>query len=71
VRVLWLHRPERRNAGTLRMAVELHEAPSLIDADARLLVITGSDDVFSVGVDLGSGNVLQPGEPVADPPRSR
>jgi enoyl-CoA hydratase/carnithine racemase len=61
--VLELHRPERRNAWTVRMAAELHEALTAIDADADMwvLIITGAGDTFSVGADLGSGTLMSPG----------
>jgi enoyl-CoA hydratase/carnithine racemase len=69
--VLELHRPERRNAWTVRMAAELHEALTAIDADAdvRVLIITGAGDTFSVGADLGSGNLMTPGGEAIESPR--
>ncbi|HEX6659934.1 MAG TPA: enoyl-CoA hydratase/isomerase family protein, partial [Ilumatobacter sp.] len=72
VGVLELHRPERRNAWTVRMAAELHEALTAIDAepDIRVLIITGAADTFSVGADLGSGSLMTPGgETIESPPR--
>jgi hypothetical protein len=69
--VLELHRPERRNAWTVRMAAELHEALTAIDADAdmRVLIITGAGDTFSVGADLGSVNLMTPGGEAIESPR--
>jgi enoyl-CoA hydratase/carnithine racemase len=64
VAVLRLHRPDRRNAWTLLMAHELDRACRAIDADGsiRVLVVTGSGDVFSVGADLTVGTILEPGD---------
>jgi enoyl-CoA hydratase/carnithine racemase len=69
--LLELHRPERRNAWTVRMAAELHDALTAIDADAdvRVLIITGAGDTFSVGADLGSGSLMTPGGETLDSPR--
>jgi enoyl-CoA hydratase/carnithine racemase len=70
VGVLQLHRPERRNAWTVRMAAELHDALTAIDTepDVRVLIITGAGDTFSVGADLGSGNLMTPGGEAIESP---
>jgi enoyl-CoA hydratase/carnithine racemase len=61
--ILTLHRPEQRNAWTLRMALELGAMMRAIDAsnDIRALVVTGAGSTFSVGAELGSGSILRPG----------
>jgi enoyl-CoA hydratase/carnithine racemase len=71
VGVLELHRPERRNAWTVRMAAELHDALTAIDAepDVRVLIVTGAGDTFSVGADLGSGSLMTPGGEAIESPR--
>jgi enoyl-CoA hydratase/carnithine racemase len=64
VGLLILHRPERRNVWTVRMAAELSQAMTTIDAsgEIRAMVVTGADDVFSVGADLDSASLLAPGD---------
>jgi enoyl-CoA hydratase len=60
VRVLTLHRPDRRNALDLATIEALVAALRELDADedVRAIVLTGSDPVFCAGLDLaevGSG----------------
>ena len=57
VAVVTLNRPDRRNAYTARMGVELHQAFEELEADdgARAIVVTGSGRDFCVGADLERG----------------
>lgn len=57
VAVVTLNRPERRNAYTARMGVELHQAFEELEADdgVRAIVVTGSGRDFCVGADLERG----------------
>jgi enoyl-CoA hydratase/carnithine racemase len=57
VAVVTLNRPERRNAYTARMGVELHQAFEEAEADdaVRAIVVTGSGRDFCVGADLERG----------------
>ncbi|MGE0880670.1 MAG: enoyl-CoA hydratase/isomerase family protein [Acidimicrobiia bacterium] len=54
VATIMLNRPERRNAWTLAMADELHDALTWCrgDDDVRVVIVTGAGDAFSVGLDL-------------------
>jgi enoyl-CoA hydratase len=54
IRTITLDRPEARNAMTPPMRVELAELLQIADqdADVRAVVITGTDPVFSGGVDF-------------------
>jgi 2-(1,2-epoxy-1,2-dihydrophenyl)acetyl-CoA isomerase len=53
---LTLNRPERRNGVTIEMCMELHQAlQQLPDSDARVVVLRGAGDDFSVGADLTAG----------------
>jgi len=54
VATLTLNRPERRNALTVGMLDELSEALRRADADTevRCIVLTGTGDAFSAGLDL-------------------
>jgi enoyl-CoA hydratase len=54
VTVLTYNRPERRNAVSLKMNEELHDAWQRFrdDGDAFVLVITGAGDAFCAGWDL-------------------
>jgi enoyl-CoA hydratase/carnithine racemase len=62
--IVTLDRPDRGNAWTVRMAVELdlilRDADT--DDDVRALVVTGAGSVFSVGADLTSGSIDRPGD---------
>jgi enoyl-CoA hydratase/carnithine racemase len=57
VAVVTLNRPERRNAYTARMGVELHRAFADLEADdgVRAIVVTGAGRDFCVGADLERG----------------
>jgi enoyl-CoA hydratase/carnithine racemase len=70
VATLTLHRPDRGNAWTIRMAVELDLVLRLVDRDddVRVLVVTGAGSVFSVGADLDAGSILRPGDEPIEPP---
>jgi enoyl-CoA hydratase len=49
-----LARPEQRNAIDLAMVEELHELCAELEADPRVLVLTGGDEgVFAAGADIG------------------
>jgi enoyl-CoA hydratase/carnithine racemase len=52
-----LDRPEKMNAGTATMIVELVKAFDLVDADdaVRALIITGRGKAFCAGADLSAG----------------
>ena len=54
--VITLHRPEKRNAISFVMMDELEAALGTLDSDndVRGIVITGSGDCFSTGVDLNA-----------------
>lgn len=54
VGVVWLDRPDRRNAYTPLMAAQIGEALVDLDGDddIRAIVVTGRGDWFSVGADL-------------------
>jgi enoyl-CoA hydratase/carnithine racemase len=54
-----LHRPERRNGYTVRMADELADALGVADADpgVRAVVLTATGDDFCVGADLAGGGL--------------
>jgi enoyl-CoA hydratase/carnithine racemase len=64
VATLTLNRPERRNAWTLQLANELSDALERCDADddIRVVVVTGAGTTFSVGADIGSGDLSNPGD---------
>jgi len=62
VATLTLNRPERRNAWTRRMGIEIREALQAMDADdgVRAVVVTGAGRDFCVGADLeGAGAVFE------------
>lgn len=50
--VVTLHRPEARNAISGRMIAELHEVCGLLEADPKLLLLTGHGRVFAGGADI-------------------
>jgi 2-(1,2-epoxy-1,2-dihydrophenyl)acetyl-CoA isomerase len=62
VSIVTLSRPGRRNGVTMEMCEELHEALRPLPAsDARVVVLRGAGDDFSVGADLtGSGSSSPP-----------
>jgi enoyl-CoA hydratase/carnithine racemase len=57
VATVTLSRPEQRNAITLRMQQELHDAIWALDADetVRAIVVTGAGTAFCSGIDLVEG----------------
>jgi enoyl-CoA hydratase/carnithine racemase len=57
VGLVTLNRPERRNAYTARMGMELHEAFAELEVDeaVRAIVVTGTGRDFCVGADLERG----------------
>src|SRR5690242_3236519 len=73
VAILTLNRPERRNAWTLQLANELSDALEGCDADdgVRVVVVTGAGSAFSVGADIGSGDLSNPGDGSATPEDER
>ncbi|MES1212046.1 MAG: enoyl-CoA hydratase/isomerase family protein [Leifsonia sp.] len=50
--VVRLNRPEVRNAIDQRMVDELHEVCAELEAEPRILIITGSDGIFASGADI-------------------
>ena len=58
VQLVTLHRPDRMNAWTFRMAHELLHSFSEADANdaVRAVVVTGHGNVFCAGADLGGGS---------------
>jgi methylglutaconyl-CoA hydratase len=55
VRTITLDRPERRNAMTPEMQMELIAAlEEIAESDTRVLVLTGSGDAFCSGLDLSA-----------------
>jgi enoyl-CoA hydratase/carnithine racemase len=56
VAVVTLDRPERLNAWTTRMEVEVHDALASADADAsvRAVVVTGAGRAFCAGADMAA-----------------
>lgn len=62
VTVIYLHRPAVRNAVDAETAAALRRAWLAFDGDdeARVGVLTGGDDVFSAGADLGELDRLVP-----------
>jgi enoyl-CoA hydratase/carnithine racemase len=55
--VVWLDRPDRGNAFTSAMQIELHRQLELLDADEtiRVIVVTGRGRHFSTGADMEPG----------------
>lgn len=55
VAIIWLNRPEQRNAYTPEMAVRLQEALVAADDDpaVRAIIVTGAGEHFGVGADFG------------------
>jgi len=58
VQLVTLHRPQRMNAWTYRMAHELLQSFAEADTndEIRAVVVTGHGDVFCAGADLGGGS---------------
>jgi len=54
VAIITLHRPEKRNALSAELVVELGDAVEALDVDqdVRAMVLTGADPAFSAGFDL-------------------
>lgn len=54
VRLVTLHRPDRRNTMTIGLVTELHQAISEVDADrtCRVVVLTGAGPAFCAGLEL-------------------
>jgi enoyl-CoA hydratase/carnithine racemase len=73
IATLTLNRPERRNAWTLQLANELSDALEQCDADdnVRVVVVTGAGSAFSVGADIGSGDLSHPGDGSTTPEDDR
>jgi enoyl-CoA hydratase/carnithine racemase len=72
IATLTLDRPDRLNAFTVRMQVELCDAMDRIDADAdvRAVIVTGRGRGFCAGADLGGGDQTFERE-VVDPDAGR
>jgi enoyl-CoA hydratase/carnithine racemase len=51
-RTITLNRPERRNALSLELMLELHAALDAIDSSVRVVVLAGNGPAFSAGHDL-------------------
>jgi len=71
VTTVTLSRPGRRNAVTVAMCVELRDAlRAIADTDARVVILRGEGEDFSVGVDLadagGTGGALPAIEDIDD-----
>lgn len=64
-----LNRPEAKNALTVEMRDELVRtvAEARRDPDVRALLVTGVDDAFCAGMDLGASTVSQAGTDDFDP----
>lgn len=50
--VVTLNRPERRNAIDQRMVDDLHAVCERLEADPRVLILTGTEGVFASGADI-------------------
>jgi enoyl-CoA hydratase/carnithine racemase len=64
VATITLHRPERLNAYTVQMGIELYATIARLDADegVRVIVVTGAGRAFCAGADLASGGDTFSGE---------
>lgn len=60
VRVVTLHRPERLNAMSIDLVIELHDALEAVaaDNDCYVCVLTGSGRAFSSGLDLKDYGII-------------
>ena len=57
IALVTLNRPDRRNGVTVGMCVDLHAAVrDIADSDARVVVLRGAGNDFSVGADIGGGH---------------
>jgi enoyl-CoA hydratase len=72
VLVVTLDRPERKNALTVAMRLELEAICAAIDADAAVdvLLLTATDPVFSAGVDIKEVGQLGTSMRATDPGRA-
>jgi 2-(1,2-epoxy-1,2-dihydrophenyl)acetyl-CoA isomerase len=56
IATITLNRPDRRNAVTVEMCHRVYEAArEVADSDARVVILRGAGNDFSVGADLGGG----------------
>ncbi len=64
VATITLHRPERLNAYTVGMGIELYATIARLDADdaVRVIVVTGAGRAFCAGADLAAGGETFSGE---------
>jgi len=62
VATLWLNRPEKRNAMSADMWVDIPAAMAELDADdsVRTVVLAARGEAFTVGIDIGMLATLQP-----------
>jgi enoyl-CoA hydratase/carnithine racemase len=69
VATVLLNRPERRNAWTLQMVVDMGRAMAWCDGcdEVRAVVVGGNGPVFCVGADLSGGDIRRPGGEPDDP----
>ncbi|MFM7068751.1 MAG: enoyl-CoA hydratase-related protein [Actinomycetes bacterium] len=60
VRIVRLHRPDRLNAMSIDLAVELDAALAAVGADnlARVVILTGTGDAFCSGLDLKDYGII-------------
>jgi len=64
IAVLWLDRPEKRNALSWDMWEDIPAAMAELDADdsARVVILAGRGPAFTVGIDIELLASMQPGE---------
>lgn len=67
IATLWLNRPDKLNALSDDMWVDIPKAVSELDSDdeVRVIILAGRGKAFSVGIDLGMLASLQPSGPSA------
>ncbi|WP_459976626.1 enoyl-CoA hydratase-related protein, partial [Mycobacterium avium] len=55
--IIWLDRPDRGNAFTTAMQIELHRQLAVLDHDesVRAIIVTGAGRLFSAGADMEPG----------------
>src|SRR5690606_26056695 len=51
--IVRLNRPDKRNAIDREMIDGLHELCEELEAEPRILILTGTDGVFAAGADIG------------------